>query len=85
MEALVPFIPTAAERQHPLAQEFQNNAGNLATANLQEDPDRRGRSGSKWGIKEVNAARAVPLVGLDLNRIIPEKYFPGGDNEGKLI
>ncbi|KAE8153116.1 hypothetical protein BDV25DRAFT_149992 [Aspergillus avenaceus] len=77
----MPFVPTSAELQHPLAQEYQNNAGDLATAGLQEDASRRGRSGSKWGIEEVNAVRAVPLVHLDPTRIIPESYFPGDDNE----
>lgn len=79
----MPFVPKDTERQQPLALEYQTNAGNLATANLQEDPNRRGRSGSKWGVKEVNAVRAIPLIDLDPFRIVPEMYFPTDDNEGK--
>ncbi|PYI09187.1 hypothetical protein BO78DRAFT_405151 [Aspergillus sclerotiicarbonarius CBS 121057] len=81
MEDLVPFSPTAAERQQPLAVEYRRNAGYLATANLQDDPNRRGRSGSKWGVKEVNAVRAVPLLDLEPKRIIPARYFPEDGNE----
>ncbi|KAK1147614.1 hypothetical protein N8T08_000956 [Aspergillus melleus] len=56
-------------------------AGHLATANIKEDPQRRGLSGSQWGANETNAVRAIPLIGLSPDRIIPKKWFPSDDNE----
>ncbi|PGH13513.1 hypothetical protein AJ79_03644 [Helicocarpus griseus UAMH5409] len=85
METTMPLILTETERQHVLAQEYLSNITSLTTAGLQSDPSTHGSSGSKWGVKEVNAVRAVPLVDLDPKRIVPEKYFPGDNNPGKLI
>lgn len=85
MEPLLPFTPTEAERQHPLAQQYLKDAGHLATASLQPDPNARGPPGSKCGVKEVNAVRAIPLIDLDPKRIVPEQYFPGDGNPSNPI
>lgn len=85
MASLVPFVPSEIELKHGLAQEYSKAAGNLETAGIQQDPTTHGPSGSNWGIKEVHSVRAVPLVYVGRNRIVPEEYFPDDTNEGKVI
>jgi hypothetical protein len=84
MGSILPFIPTDAEQQTLLAQKYIKNAGNLATANLQAPEKKHGQSGSNWTITEANAVRGVPILDVDPTRIVPQKYFPGRDNECEL-
>ncbi|PYI01683.1 hypothetical protein BO78DRAFT_423297 [Aspergillus sclerotiicarbonarius CBS 121057] len=81
MEFSLPFIPTDAEQQQPLAQEYLNNAGNLATATLQARRANKGQSGSTWGTDEVHAVRAIPIINVEPKRIVPERHFPRSDDQ----
>ena len=58
MESSVPFAPSSAERQQPLAQSYLRSAGDIETAGLD---DNKASSGSDRGDREVNAVRAIPL------------------------
>ncbi|KAE8144720.1 hypothetical protein BDV25DRAFT_134420 [Aspergillus avenaceus] len=77
METLVPFIPTDADLKNPLARRYMEEAGYLT--NLRGS-DPHGASGSNWTDKEVHVVRAIPLVNVHSERMIPKEYFPTEDN-----
>ncbi|PLB52053.1 hypothetical protein P170DRAFT_377518 [Aspergillus steynii IBT 23096] len=81
MDSIIRFIPTDAEQQHPLAREYICSAATVATPDPQSTQNSHGQSGSNWGIEEVNAVRAIPIVNVDPKRIVPEEYFPRSDNQ----
>lgn len=81
---LVPFTPTAAEREQSIARDYLSSIGKLPDARSLHGSGNppNGPPGSAWSKKQANAVRAIPIIDLDAARVVPREYFPSLDDQG---